>query len=175
MLQLPDYTSREKTYALITQVAGRAGRADTGGRVLLQTYTPNHYAIADAVSYSYDDFYSRDLAVREKGLYPPFARILRLVFTGEDQNTVKSTCHLFFQGLRKSVLSIENSKDCIIYFNMMTAPISRINGMYRYQILLKLHMNEHTQIFENVIFDSYNQFENEKVYLDVEVDPLSLY
>ncbi len=175
MLQLPDYTSREKTYGLITQVAGRAGRAETGGRVILQTYTPKHYAIADAVSYSYEDFYKRDLLNRQHGLYPPFARILRAVFMGEDAEKAKSACYAYFQQLRQVIMPLEGYRATVIYFNMMTAPIGKINGMFRYQILLKMKVNQYTSVYEQAFFNFYNQYSNDKVYIDVEVDPVSLY
>lgn len=175
MLQLPDYTSREKTYGLITQVAGRAGRAETGGRVILQTYTPKHYAIADAVSYSYEDFYKRDLISREHGLYPPFGRILRAVFMCENTDKAKNACYTYFQSLRQVIMPLDGYKATVVYFNMMTAPIGRINGMYRYQILLKMRVNEYTSVYEKEFFDYYNKFSNDEVYVDVEVDPLSLY
>lgn len=175
MLQLPDYTSREKTYALITQVAGRAGRAKVQGQVILQTYTPGHYAIADAITYSYEDFYNRDLENRKQGLYPPFARILRVVFMSENTDEAKSACYLYFQKLRQVIMPIDGYRKTVVYFNMMTAPIGRINGMYRYQILLKMRVNEYTDNFQNAFFDQYNQYSNNKVYLDIEVDPTSLY
>ena len=80
MLQLPDYRSRERTFSLITQVAGRAGRAEAAGRVILQTYTPRHYAIVNAVNYDYENFYKTEIIQRKQGLYPPFAALVRLLF-----------------------------------------------------------------------------------------------
>ena len=175
MLQLPDYTSREKTFSLITQVAGRAGRADTGGTVILQSYTPKHYAIADAVAYSYEEFYQRDLEQRRRGMYPPFSRMLRLVFMAEDPQEARSACYAYFLHLRQEIIKQAGYAETALYFNMMTAPIGRIRGQYRYQILLKMRVNEFTEALTDKFFELYNQYDNDRVYLDVEVNPSSLY
>lgn len=175
MLQLPDYTSREKTYSLITQVAGRAGRAQTGGEVILQTYTPKHYAIADAVNYKYDDFYTRELAMRKNGMYPPFSRMLRLIFSSEDQNEARSACYTFFLRLRDAVSAVAESRSTVLYLNMMTAPIGRIKGKFRFQILLKMKTDVCCEQLTDMFFDMYNAFDNAKVLLDAEINPTGLY
>ncbi|MEG0766757.1 MAG: primosomal protein N', partial [Clostridia bacterium] len=83
MLQLPDYRSAERTFQLITQVAGRAGRAQWPGRVIVQTYDPSHYSIQTAAAQDYRAFYEQEFQRRRRSLYPPFTHMVRLLFEGE--------------------------------------------------------------------------------------------
>jgi primosomal protein N' (replication factor Y) len=79
-LYLPDLRAAERTFQLLTQVAGRAGRAERPGRVVIQTYSPEHYAIRAASRHDYEAFYQRELAFRFEQGYPPFGRLIRFVF-----------------------------------------------------------------------------------------------
>src|SRR5207247_7392879 len=79
-LGLPDYRAAERTFQVLTQVAGRAGRGLLGGRVVLQTYNPEHYAIHAAASHNYAEFFARELRYRKDLGYPPFRRVLRMVY-----------------------------------------------------------------------------------------------
>ena len=83
-LNLPDYRSVERTFQLITQVAGRAGRADDPGRVIVQTYDPEHYGIQLAAAQDYRAFYHRESSYRRRALYPPFTVIARIVYSSKD-------------------------------------------------------------------------------------------
>jgi len=83
-LHLPDFRAGERTFQLLTQVAGRAGRGILGGRVIVQTYTPEHYAIRAAAGHDYGAFYEREMAYRRQIVYPPFARLLKVVAVDED-------------------------------------------------------------------------------------------
>ena len=85
MLYIPDYRSGERTFQLLTQVAGRAGRADKPGRVIVQTYTPEHPVIGFAARHDYPGFYQYEIAMRRAALFPPFALFLRIVLTGHDE------------------------------------------------------------------------------------------
>ena len=89
-LNLPDYRSVERTFQLITQMAGRAGRAEHAGKVILQTYEPDHYGIKLAASQDFRAFYLRESAYRKSALYPPFTVIARIVFSSPDEDAAKS-------------------------------------------------------------------------------------
>ncbi len=93
-LNFPDFRAAERTFNLITQVSGRAGRSEKGGEVIIQTYNPVHYAIQTAKSQDYEDFFTREIKFRQALNYPPFCRIIRLVFRGRD------TAHLMDIGQR---------------------------------------------------------------------------
>jgi primosomal protein N' (replication factor Y) len=77
-LQLPDYAAGERTFQLLTQVAGRAGRSPLGGKVVLQTFQPDHYAIRAASRHDYNGFYRQEMEYRKQLRYPPFTRLVRL-------------------------------------------------------------------------------------------------
>ncbi len=79
-LGLPDYRAGERTFQLLTQVAGRAGRGVLGGHVVLQSYLPEHYAIQAAAHHDYESFYRQEIAYRQEQRYPPFRRLARIVF-----------------------------------------------------------------------------------------------
>jgi primosomal protein N' (replication factor Y) len=83
-LNFPDFRAAERTFNLITQVSGRAGRSEKGGEVIIQTYNPVHYAIQTAKSQNYEEFFTREIKFRQALNYPPFCRIIRLVFRGRD-------------------------------------------------------------------------------------------
>ena len=108
-------------------------------------------------------------------MYPPFSRMLRLVFMAEDPQEARSACYAYFLHLRQEIIKQAGYAETALYFNMMTAPIGRIRGQYRYQILLKMRVNEFTEALTDKFFELYNQYDNDRVYLDVEVNPSSLY
>ena len=174
MLQLPDYRSRERTFGLLTQVSGRAGRADTAGKVILQTYTPKHYAISDAVRYSYEDFYRNEVAQRQVMQYPPFARYIRIIFIGADGDEVKRACYNEYTKMRQTLTAVEHWRETMLHFGMMAAPILRIRGQYRYQILIKMKKNVFENVIEQRIFELYDQINSKTVYVNIEIDPENL-
>ena len=88
-LHLPDFRAAERTFQLVTQVAGRTGRGDKGGRVLVQTFTPDHSAILAAIEHDYARFAAAELPSRQEHLYPPFASLIRLIVRGESEPTVE--------------------------------------------------------------------------------------
>ncbi|MBR0508205.1 MAG: primosomal protein N', partial [Clostridia bacterium] len=139
-LNLPDYRAPERTFQLLTQVAGRAGRDNLPGRVVLQTYEPNHPIIRFAKEQNYEGFYHYEIMERKKLLYPPFSLFLRIVFADRDERTVEKTCLAFAKGLEaelRAVLGEEGSQDLLLLV-AAEAPIARISGFTRYQILIKL-------------------------------------
>ena len=89
MLHVPDYRSAERTFQLLTQVAGRAGRGDRAGSVIVQSYTPEHAIIELAAKQDYQGFYEYEIAARRAGLFPPFSLFIRIMFTGEDEHSLE--------------------------------------------------------------------------------------
>ena len=85
LLNLPDFRAGERTFQMLTQVAGRAGRRGPGGRVIVQSYTPEHYAVGAALGHDYADFYREELDFRRRHRYPPFSRLARFVFRHADE------------------------------------------------------------------------------------------
>lgn len=134
MLNLPQFQAAERAYQLFTQVSGRAGRADIEGEVVLQTYTPDHYALN---SEGYDAFYEEEIAFRRTMHYPPFCRMVNYLFTSKDESTAQQYAIRSEQFIRKSLLKIHLQNEVEIYPANM-ALLKKIDNQYRYQILLKV-------------------------------------
>ena len=139
-LNLPDYRAPERTFQLLTQVAGRAGRDNLPGRVVLQTYAPHHPIIRFAKEQDYVRFFHYEIAERKKLLYPPFSLFLRVVFADRDEQKAANACLDYarlLEGELHAVLGTEGQNDLLLLV-AAEAPIARISGFTRYQIVIKL-------------------------------------
>ncbi|MEW6006572.1 MAG: primosomal protein N' [bacterium] len=130
-LSFPDFRAGEKTFSLLTQVAGRCGRGIREGRVIIQTYNPGHYVIQTAVHQNYSLFYKEEIKYRKELLYPPFSRLLSLVLLSEDEKAASDACHFLFNCLSS------NNDDGVIILGPAPYFIPKIKKQYRFQILLK--------------------------------------
>ncbi|MCG8573233.1 MAG: primosomal protein N' [Spirochaetes bacterium] len=167
MLNLPDFKAAERTFTLITQVAGRAGRVDTPGLVLIQTKNPDHYSISSAVHGRYESFFKEEIQFRKLFAMPPFKRMIRLIVRGplEDKadEDSKKISNLFNKHLTKEI-ELLGSSACLI---------PKINQNYRFQILLKSNKLEWIQqLVKNVLPEIKL---NSKNYLEIDVDPIDLF
>ncbi|MEE9514298.1 MAG: hypothetical protein V3V46_09475, partial [Anaerolineales bacterium] len=133
-LYLPDFRSSERTFQVLTQVAGRAGRSLLGGRVILQTYQPDHYAIRAASKHDHDAFYRQELRLREELRYPPFTRLVRLVYRHTSDTRAQKEATRLHGILKTKIQSTDQKIDLI-----GPAPcfFKRIRGQYRWQIILR--------------------------------------
>lgn len=134
-LHFPDYRSGERTFQLVTQVAGRSGRAEEKGEVVLQTYDPENYILRFAAKYDYAGFYEHEIAMREATAFPPFAKIVRVMVTGAEEKEALSALKEVYEKLQ-IIYSAESDK--FLFFQKMHAPIKRIQNKFRYQILMRL-------------------------------------
>lgn len=134
-LNLPDYRTPERAFQLLTQVAGRAGRSPLGGRVILQSYQPEHYAIQFAARHDYSGFLQRELAERRKIGYPPFARLVRLELRQRDPAAAEQEAHRMAERLRQWIEQGGFSSTQLI--GPAACFFARQNGLYRWQILLR--------------------------------------
>ncbi len=133
-LHLPDFRAAERTFHLVTQVAGRTGRGEKGGRVLVQTFSPDHPAIRSAVRHDYAGFAAQELPLREMLHYPPFGTMIRLVIRGESEALAKE----FAQRLGESVsAALTASEAQARVLGPAPAPTPRIRGKYRFQIQIQ--------------------------------------
>ncbi len=139
-LNLPDYRAPERTFQLLTQVAGRAGRDNLPGRVVLQTYEPNHPIIRFARAQDYVGFYHYEIMERKKLLYPPFSLFVRIVFADRDERAAEQGCLEYAKSLETELRTVlgEDGKQDLLLLVAAEAPIARISGYARYQILIKL-------------------------------------
>ncbi len=132
-LFIPDYRSPERTFSLLEQVSGRAGRKDPG-KVVIQTCCPDHYAIRYAQKHDYTGFFEEEMRIRRSALLPPYSVFIRFLFTGENKETVISACIDFAEGFKEE---LSDMMDKLLLIDSGEAPISRIEGRYRWQMLIK--------------------------------------
>ena len=168
-LALPDFRSAERTFQLLTQVAGRAGRGDRAGKVLIQTYHPYHYALKHASAQDYAGFYEEEIRHRQNHTYPPFVALASLLVHGTDIVRVRAEA----VELRKE-LDRANSERSARILGPAPAPLARLKGEYRVQLLIKCR-NRHQ--LRKIIDDALKSLNERNVSLrsiNVEIDPVSI-
>lgn len=134
-LHFSDYRSGERTFQLITQVAGRSGRAQDRGTVVVQTYDPENYILRFAVRYDYEGFFRHEIALRETTSFPPYAKIVRVMVTGEEEKKTLEVLKSVYFSLKEL---FEKNRERFLFFNKMKSPVKRIQNKYRYQVLMRL-------------------------------------
>jgi primosomal protein N' (replication factor Y) len=134
-LNLPDPFGAERTFNLLTQVAGRAGRSALGGRVVLQTFQPEHYAIQAASRHDYAGFYSRELDERRKLGYPPFSRLVRLEYRAIDPGKAESEARSMAVRLSKDI--VEDGRVQTNLIGPVPCFFAKVGGWYRWQVVLR--------------------------------------
>jgi len=137
-LNLPDYRAPERTFQLITQVAGRAGRAQTPGEVVVQTYKPEHPCIEAAAAQDYRAFFEMEFSRRRAGLYPPFTLLARLLVESEREMDAKAMAEQLYNTVTTYLLSHPAQKKRTLLVRMDEAPVRRIRGQFRYHVLFKV-------------------------------------
>jgi primosomal protein N' (replication factor Y) (superfamily II helicase) len=151
MLHLPDFRSSEKTFQLLTQVSGRAGRHQLPGEVVIQTYTPEHYSVELAGTQDYDRFYQHEMMVRKVHQYPPFYYLSLVTVSHEELMKVVSVT----EKIAKFITS-RLSKEAVV-LGPVASPIPRINDRYRYQCLIKYKKEPELNNALKAILDHYQQ------------------
>ncbi len=169
-LHHPDYISAERTFQLLTQVAGRSGRDVHKGKVVMQTYTPYHYCIQLATRQDYVAFYNKEINLREMSQFPPFSNIVRILYLGEDKQCVIDQLSMHYAELNKLAQAYPAS---FIYIDKMICPISRADNKHRLQILIKLQPSTTDDMLSN-IYNVCDNMTNKKVSAYVELNPNSL-
>lgn len=138
-LHFSDYRSGERTFQLVTQVAGRSGRGQEKGKVVLQTYDPANYILRFAIAYDYKGFYRHEIALRQATGFPPFARIVRVMVTAEEDAAALEALKEVYFSLKEL---FEANRGRFLFFNKMRSPVKRIQNRYRYQVLMRLTDDE---------------------------------
>ncbi|MDA8126654.1 MAG: primosomal protein N' [Deltaproteobacteria bacterium] len=134
-LNLPDFRAAERTFQILTQVAGRGGRGDRPGRVVIQTFNPDHYVITKAQLHDYEGFYAEELPLRRQLDYPPFSRLVGLHFSSLKQEEGKRAVARI--GARARELAKSLAGGSVEVIGPAESPLARIRGRYRWQLLLR--------------------------------------
>ncbi|MCM8812777.1 MAG: primosomal protein N' [Candidatus Omnitrophica bacterium] len=165
-LNLPDFRAAERTFGLITQVAGRAGRGKHPGRVLVQTYTPEHYAIQCAVHHDYAGFYAQEMAFRRQLLLPPYAHLAGITVRAKQESPAADAARSLFA--RAERCAGERAR----LLGPAPLPLVKLRGWYRWAILIK---SERPEWLSSIVRESLAAWKRPStVKISVDVDPLTL-
>ncbi|MGT2935740.1 primosomal protein N' [Streptococcus castoreus] len=165
-LNLPDFRSSEKTFQLLTQVSGRAGRAHKPGEVLIQTYNPDHYAIRLAKQQDFEAFYRYEMAIRRQMAYPPYYFTVGITLSHRlEEEVIKKAYQVM--GLLKEGLS-----EHIKILGPTPKPIARTHNLYHYQIILKYRFEDHLEETLNHILDWSQEIDNRDLKVIIDHEPL---
>ncbi len=168
-LALPDFRAAERTFQLITQVAGRAGRGELAGQVLIQTYHPGHYALRHASAQNYQGFYDEEIRHRQNLVYPPFVSLATLLVRGPELSRVRADALT----LRKE-LDQANTERLSRVLGPAPAPLARLKGEHRYQLLIKSRSRKQLRaIVDRAIRAAVESGINARS-LNLEIDPVSV-
>ena len=168
-LALADFRAAERTFQLITQVAGRAGRGELPGRVLIQTYHPYHYALRHACAQDYEGFYTEEMRYRQNHSYPPFVALASILVRGQDLNRVREDAHTVRRALDRA-----NADRRLRILGPAPAPLARLKGEHRFQLLLKSRTRKRLR---EVVDVSMRQLVSDGLNLrsiNLEIDPVSM-
>ena len=165
-LNLPDFRASERTFQLLTQVAGRAGRGVSPGKVIIQTYNPAHYAIRFAKMHDYIGFYNKEIDFRRQLLYPPFTHFIAVLLRGRNEKEVdKASAEL-------GELLEERCPEAIKVLGPIPAPLPRIRGKFRYQLILKGSRPDELRALLKESLTCLRRGKGVEVVIDV--DPISM-
>ncbi|OEK27647.1 primosomal protein N' [Staphylococcus saprophyticus] len=166
MLNLPDFRANERTYQLLTQVAGRAGRHEKEGQVLIQTYNPDHYAIKDVQENDYTAFFQKEMNYRKIGKYPPYFFLINFTIAHKEMKKVMEAS----KHIHKILL--QHLTDKALVLGPSPAALSRINNEYRFQILVKYKREPALHEALKYLDDYYHdQYLKEKLSLKIDIAP----
>ena len=167
-LGVDDFRANERTFSLLTQVCGRAGRGDVPGRAVIQTYQPKNSTIGFAKDHNYTEFYKNEIKFRKRLIYPPFCDIINIMITGEDNERVTAALELVH-----GFIKVNGSRENIIFLSEpMPAPIGRIKGSYRRRLIIKTRDFSECLGLMRKISDMYGH--DSRTTLVIDINPLNM-
>jgi primosomal protein N' (replication factor Y) len=168
-LNLPDYRAAERTFQLITQVGGRAGRGDKEGEVIVQTYTPEHYSIIHSMNNDYEALFKEEILMRKDFNYPPFGKIFLIHCSSKNEDLLKNFMKELGNHLNKTLAEYE-----LEMLGPCSSIISKIKENYRWQIVLKGALPEETcKFIKDRVYETYSNVYNE-IRVSIDINPNSL-
>jgi len=171
-MSFPDFRAGERTYQLLAQVAGRAGRGDRPGKVILQTYNPEHFSIQAAQNQDFRAFYRQEIVFRRALKYPPFSRIIQLKIAGRDKRQTETLAGALGEACRRLGHQDDVLRKSVEVMGPIEAALARIAGKYRWQILLKGQRAGTLHRFVwRVMTENPTLFNRRGVTVAVDVDP----
>ncbi|MEG1449885.1 MAG: primosomal protein N' [Cetobacterium sp.] len=164
IMSIPDFRSGERTYQMITQVAGRAGRGEKDGKVIIQTYQPENYIIEKIQENSYKNFYEKEIEKREILFYPPFSKVINIGISSEKEEGLEEYCYEVLKAIQDEKIEIYGPMKSLVY---------KVKGRYRCNIFIKgdrKSINDYKKSLEEKI----KKIESKNYRIVVDVDPINL-
>ncbi|MDX2447967.1 MAG: primosomal protein N', partial [Desulfobacterales bacterium] len=172
-LSFPDFRAGEQTFQLLAQVSGRAGRGDSPGNVILQTYNPEHFSILCAQKQDVRQFYNQEIIFRKDLNYPPFSRMIQIILSGRDKIEVRRQSQALGSACNTLFRNDKNFRETIVMMGPIEAPYAKIASRYRWQILFK---GNQTGLLHSYIHDLMAQnpslISNRHVKITIDIDPV---
>ncbi len=166
-LNKPDFRAAERTFQLLTQVAGRAGRGDEPGEVFIQTYHPDHYAIQAASAHDYEAFYAEELKLREEADYPPFCHLANITVSGPEKEKVQEHCRHLAERVGEEIGEKE-----VEILGPAPAPLEKLKDRYRHHFLLRA---KESGLIQRIIAGMSEDLASRgKIQVTVDIDPVAL-
>ena len=175
ILNFPDFRASEKTFQLLTQAAGRAGRGEKDGEVIIQTFNGENDVIKKTIENDYEGYYKNEMVMRKMLNYPPFGRIIILVVSAMEENLIKEKAQTLREEIIKNInVAMELTPNDFIS-DAFKSPIYKMNGRYRYQIFFKFEREKIIKI-KKIIKKCVNKFseKEKKIRVTIDVDPLNM-
>jgi primosomal protein N' (replication factor Y) len=170
-LHFPDFRAAERTFQLVTQVAGRTGRGDRGGQVIVQTFSPDHPAIIAASHHDYEQFAQHEMLQREKFHYPPLGNVARIIIRGESEKATESFADSLLTRLESAKLSLGAE---VRILGPAPPPISKLRGKFRFHILLQSTDNRLLGQTIRIATKDYHPLAKEDIQYVIDIDPLDM-
>jgi primosomal protein N' (replication factor Y) (superfamily II helicase) len=171
-LHLPDFRAAERTFQLLAQVAGRTGRGERGGRVMIQTYTPEHPSIVLAAKHDFLAFAEQELVHRKEYLYPPYQRLVRLIIRSKDEAAARDFADTLAGAFREAMKKPDRQGPALRLLGPAEAPVYRLNAYYRYHFQLQ---SASPGVLHNVLREVLAVAKApSKVEYQVDVDPFNM-
>ncbi|NLM49255.1 MAG: primosomal protein N' [Epulopiscium sp.] len=170
-LHIQDFRSSERTFQLLTQVSGRAGRGDLPGKVIVQTYDPEHYSIVAAKNHDFLTFYNQEISIRKELDYPPFTHIFTVLLVASNEKEVIQSAYKLME-----IMKYYNRKGNFKLYGPVPAMISKIKNKYRWRIIIKCNDRNLLMQYAFYCIDQYKKkFDNNQLLIQTDIDPLMIY
>jgi primosomal protein N' (replication factor Y) len=167
---MPDFRSAERTFQLLTQVAGRAGRGTSPGRVIIQTYHPEHYSLTHASLQNYQAFYQQEINFRRSLYYPPFSVLVNIIIKHKELSQAQTLASEVGRQLRSAAYDDKT----IRILGPAAAPLSRLRAEHRLQILIKARTRTRAREILDIAMEGLGRDQHDLNAINVEVDPIDL-
>ena len=161
-----DYRANERTFQLLTQVAGRAGRERLDGKVIIQTYNPENFSIVCAQKQNYEMFYNTEIALRKQLKYPPFCDIILIGFNSLSEKEIIELSNRVYNYLKNNL-----DRQAFIIFKPMPSPIDKIQNRFRWRIIIKGNITEEVNTLINKCLQSVYEANYKDTRVTVDVNP----